>query len=245
MISVVNGENDEECEAGIGLFTAFDFVGRPPSARTHYVGKRKMVASAFSEYQGCSSGPRPIGLFFRIASMSVNSRYLWFFLCSHGDFLGSILGTGIVRDKVRIFFCRLKGHVKIGVFDFLPAVVFSKHAVTATRDVVQFSKAEKVAPGLQVAIDNSKHTGIWYFGIGGLKGFELKNLSRSGSRVSKHSFGKAFVKCLPVERLELDEARRGKLIDLTRFRGMVGSLMYLSASRTDIVFVVCMCAQYQ
>ncbi|GJW23273.1 integrase, catalytic region, zinc finger, CCHC-type containing protein [Tanacetum coccineum] len=37
----------------------------------------------------------------------------------------------------------------------------------------------------------------------------------------------------------------GKLIDPTRFRGMVGSLMYLSASRPDIVFAVCMCARYQ
>nr|GEZ54374.1 protein FLX-like 1 [Tanacetum cinerariifolium] len=27
-------------------------------------------------------------------------------------------------------------------------------------------------------LNNSKHTGIWYFGIGGLKGFELENLSR-------------------------------------------------------------------
>ncbi|GJU73750.1 hypothetical protein Tco_1265155 [Tanacetum coccineum] len=31
----------------------------------------------------------------------------------------------------------------------------------------------------------------------------------------------------------------------TRFRGMVGSLMYLTASRPDLVFVVCMCARYQ
>ncbi|GJV29126.1 hypothetical protein Tco_1385574 [Tanacetum coccineum] len=31
----------------------------------------------------------------------------------------------------------------------------------------------------------------------------------------------------------------------TRFRGMVGSLMYLTASRRDLVFVVCMCARYQ
>nr|GEY06029.1 hypothetical protein [Tanacetum cinerariifolium] len=37
---------------------------------------------------------------------------------------------------------------------------------------------------------------------------------------------------------KLDEDRGGKLIDPTRFRGMVSSLMYLSASRTDIVFAV-------
>ncbi|GJY65138.1 hypothetical protein Tco_0466598 [Tanacetum coccineum] len=31
----------------------------------------------------------------------------------------------------------------------------------------------------------------------------------------------------------------------TRFRGMVGSLMYLTPSRPDLVFAVCMCARYQ
>ncbi|GKC82153.1 retrovirus-related pol polyprotein from transposon TNT 1-94, partial [Tanacetum coccineum] len=48
-----------------------------------------------------------------------------------------------------------------------------------------------------------------------------------------------------AEHPNLDEDRGGKLIDPTHFRGMVGSLMYLSASRPDIVFVVCMCARYQ
>ncbi|GJY94237.1 hypothetical protein Tco_0510598 [Tanacetum coccineum] len=37
-----------------------------------------------------------------------------------------------------------------------------------------------------------------------------------------------------AERPDLDEDKGGKLIDPTRFRGMVGSLMYLSASRPDI-----------
>ncbi|GJZ25817.1 hypothetical protein Tco_0570070 [Tanacetum coccineum] len=41
-----------------------------------------------------------------------------------------------------------------------------------------------------------------------------------------------------AERPNLDEDRGGKLIDPTHFRGMVGSFMYLSASRPDIVFVV-------
>ncbi|GJY39353.1 hypothetical protein Tco_0425717 [Tanacetum coccineum] len=34
-------------------------------------------------------------------------------------------------------------------------------------------------------------------------------------------------------------------VDQTRFRGMVGSLMYLTASRLDLVFAVCMCARYR
>nr|GEX19697.1 uncharacterized mitochondrial protein AtMg00810-like [Tanacetum cinerariifolium] len=47
------------------------------------------------------------------------------------------------------------------------------------------------------------------------------------------------------ERPKLDEDKGGKLTDPTCYRGMVGSLMYLSASRPDIVFAVCMCARYQ
>ncbi|GJV65736.1 retrovirus-related pol polyprotein from transposon TNT 1-94 [Tanacetum coccineum] len=48
-----------------------------------------------------------------------------------------------------------------------------------------------------------------------------------------------------VDRLKLDEDPLGIPVDQTRFRNMVGSLMYLTASRPDLVFVVCMCARYQ
>ncbi|GJY12798.1 integrase, catalytic region, zinc finger, CCHC-type containing protein [Tanacetum coccineum] len=48
-----------------------------------------------------------------------------------------------------------------------------------------------------------------------------------------------------VDRLKLDEDLMGIPVDQTRFRGMVGSLMYLTASRLDLVFAVCMCARYQ
>ncbi|GJZ64927.1 hypothetical protein Tco_0621623 [Tanacetum coccineum] len=43
-----------------------------------------------------------------------------------------------------------------------------------------------------------------------------------------------------VDRSKLDEDPLGIPVDQTRFRGMVGSLMYL-----DLVFAVCMCARYQ
>ncbi|GJT32569.1 retrovirus-related pol polyprotein from transposon TNT 1-94 [Tanacetum coccineum] len=48
-----------------------------------------------------------------------------------------------------------------------------------------------------------------------------------------------------VDRLKLDEDPLGILVDETRFHSMVGSLMYLTASRPDLVFAVCMCARYQ
>ncbi|GKF87131.1 hypothetical protein Tco_0258008, partial [Tanacetum coccineum] len=34
-------------------------------------------------------------------------------------------------------------------------------------------------------------------------------------------------------------------VDQTQYRSMIGSLMYLTASRPDLVFAVCMCARYQ
>ncbi|GKD52367.1 retrovirus-related pol polyprotein from transposon TNT 1-94, partial [Tanacetum coccineum] len=48
-----------------------------------------------------------------------------------------------------------------------------------------------------------------------------------------------------VERLKLDEDPNETLVDLTRYRGIVGSLMYLTASRPDLLFDVYMCARYQ
>ncbi|GJW59240.1 retrovirus-related pol polyprotein from transposon TNT 1-94 [Tanacetum coccineum] len=47
-----------------------------------------------------------------------------------------------------------------------------------------------------------------------------------------------------VDRLKLDEDPLEIAVDQTRFRGMVGSLMYLTASRPDLVFAVCMCVRY-
>nr|GEU56908.1 retrovirus-related Pol polyprotein from transposon TNT 1-94 [Tanacetum cinerariifolium] len=48
-----------------------------------------------------------------------------------------------------------------------------------------------------------------------------------------------------VDRLKLDEDPLGISVDQTQFRSMVGSLMYLIASRPDLVFDVCICASYQ
>ncbi|GJT80183.1 retrovirus-related pol polyprotein from transposon TNT 1-94 [Tanacetum coccineum] len=48
-----------------------------------------------------------------------------------------------------------------------------------------------------------------------------------------------------VERTKLDKDLSGIPIDQTQYCSMIGSLMYLTASRPDLVFVVCMCARYQ
>ncbi|GJT72432.1 retrovirus-related pol polyprotein from transposon TNT 1-94 [Tanacetum coccineum] len=48
-----------------------------------------------------------------------------------------------------------------------------------------------------------------------------------------------------VDRSKLDEDPLRILVDQTQFRSMVGSLMYFTASRPELVFDVCMCARYQ
>jgi hypothetical protein len=43
----------------------------------------------------------------------------------------------------------------------------------------------------------------------------------------------------------LDPDERGKLVGLKIYRSMIDSMLYLIASRTDIIFSVCMCARFQ
>ncbi|GKA88655.1 retrovirus-related pol polyprotein from transposon TNT 1-94 [Tanacetum coccineum] len=48
-----------------------------------------------------------------------------------------------------------------------------------------------------------------------------------------------------VEKSKLDADPQGKEVDPIRYYEMIGSLMYLTSSRSDLQFVVCMCAWYQ
>ncbi|GKE08784.1 retrovirus-related pol polyprotein from transposon TNT 1-94 [Tanacetum coccineum] len=48
-----------------------------------------------------------------------------------------------------------------------------------------------------------------------------------------------------IENKKSDEDLQGKQVDATHYRGMIGSLMYLIASRPDLNYVVCLCSRYQ
>nr|GEW27771.1 retrovirus-related Pol polyprotein from transposon TNT 1-94 [Tanacetum cinerariifolium] len=59
-----------------------------------------------------------------------------------------------------------------------------------------------------------------------------------------------FESCYPVdtpmvEKSKLDEDKEGKAVDPSHYRGMIGTLLYLTASRPDLQFAICMCARYQ
>ncbi|GKB63818.1 retrovirus-related pol polyprotein from transposon TNT 1-94 [Tanacetum coccineum] len=44
---------------------------------------------------------------------------------------------------------------------------------------------------------------------------------------------------------KLDEDLQGKQVDATLYRSMIGSLMYLTSSRPDLIYAVCLCSRYQ
>nr|GEX76077.1 hypothetical protein [Tanacetum cinerariifolium] len=76
----------------------------------------------------------------------------------------------------------------------------------------------------------------------------FSNEMSSKFQISMMKFG--LDKCDPVDtpmmkRSKLDEDHSGIPADQTHYRSMIGSLMYLTASRPDLVFAVCMCARYQ
>nr|GEX67715.1 hypothetical protein [Tanacetum cinerariifolium] len=48
-----------------------------------------------------------------------------------------------------------------------------------------------------------------------------------------------------VEQAKLKLDLVGKLVDHTNYRSMIGSLMYVTSSRPDIMFATCMCARYE
>ncbi|GJY75956.1 retrovirus-related pol polyprotein from transposon TNT 1-94, partial [Tanacetum coccineum] len=48
-----------------------------------------------------------------------------------------------------------------------------------------------------------------------------------------------------VEISKLDEDLQGKQVDSTLYRGMIGSLMYLTSHRPDLIYAVCLYARYQ
>ncbi|GKA06019.1 hypothetical protein Tco_0685139, partial [Tanacetum coccineum] len=48
-----------------------------------------------------------------------------------------------------------------------------------------------------------------------------------------------------VEKFKLDEDKEGKVVDPSHYRCMIGTLLYLTASRPDLQFAICLCVRYE
>ncbi|GJX26997.1 hypothetical protein Tco_0233293 [Tanacetum coccineum] len=76
------------------------------------------------------------------------------------------------------------------------------------------------------------------------------NIILQGLPTEIYALKYGFESCDPVdtpmvEKSKLDEDKEGKAIDLSHYHGMIGSLLYLTASRPDLQFVICMCTRQQ
>ncbi|WVZ74588.1 hypothetical protein U9M48_022752, partial [Paspalum notatum var. saurae] len=86
-------------------------------------------------------------------------------------------------------------------------------------------------------------------------GFQIKQL-REGTFIYQEKYKRDLLKrfkmddCKPIEtpmatNTKLDPDESGIKVDQTLYRSMIGSLLYLCASRPDIMFSVCLCARFQ
>ncbi|GJR97225.1 retrovirus-related pol polyprotein from transposon TNT 1-94 [Tanacetum coccineum] len=62
--------------------------------------------------------------------------------------------------------------------------------------------------------------------------------------ISQH-FSKGAVDPTLFTRQAWNDLLLGKPVDATLYRDMIGSLMYLTSSRPDLIYAVCLCARYQ
>ena len=86
-------------------------------------------------------------------------------------------------------------------------------------------------------------------------GFQIKQL-KDGTFISQTKYIKDMLKKFDMENAKpiktpmptnghLDLNEDGKAVDQKVYRSMIGSLLYLCASRPDIMLSVCMCARFQ
>ncbi|GKA51463.1 retrovirus-related pol polyprotein from transposon TNT 1-94 [Tanacetum coccineum] len=63
--------------------------------------------------------------------------------------------------------------------------------------------------------------------------------------LKKHGMNKCDTISTPMATTKLDADLQGTQVDQTKYHGMIGGLMYLTASRPDIAFATFVCARYQ
>nr|GFA95316.1 retrotransposon protein, putative, unclassified [Tanacetum cinerariifolium] len=94
-----------------------------------------------------------------------------------------------------------------------------------------------------VDLDNPNHVYKLKKALYGLKQAPHAWYDKLSSFLLSEDFSK--VDASMVEKSKLDEDREGKAVDPSHYHGMIGTLLYLTASRPDLQFAICMCSRYQ
>nr|GEW58565.1 uncharacterized mitochondrial protein AtMg00810-like [Tanacetum cinerariifolium] len=77
------------------------------------------------------------------------------------------------------------------------------------------------------------------------RGISINQEKNVKDLLNKYDINDSPVKTLMVPPNNLEPDLNGKSVNETQYRGMIGSLMYLTASRPDIKISTCICARYQ
>jgi len=109
---------------------------------------------------------------------------------------------------------------------------------------------EQFIAAMQVEFEMSIMGELNYF-----LGLQIKQLNH-GTFLSQTKYCKELLKKFDMEIYKeistpmasncyLDSDEKGTNVDQTKYRGLIGSLLYLTASRPNIMFSVCLCARFQ
>ncbi|GJX68340.1 retrovirus-related pol polyprotein from transposon TNT 1-94 [Tanacetum coccineum] len=147
----------------------------------------------------------------------------------------------VVRIEAIKIFLAYDAHKNMVVFQmdvkktFLNAIL--KEEIEESTLWFETSSSCMIRPSLQIASQPKFVKGV----------VDLTLFTRKeGTDIILYGFEKCDVVDIPiVGHSKLNKDPNGTPVDPPCYRGMVGSLMYLTASRPDLVFSVCMCARYQ
>ena len=113
-------------------------------------------------------------------------------------------------------------------------IILCKEFVAAIHGEFEMSMMGELTYFLGFQVKQLKHGTFlsqskYYFDL--LKKFKMEDCKEAGTSIATN--------CL----VGADEA--GQPMDSTKYRGLIGSLLYLTTSRPDIQFGVCLCARFQ
>ncbi|KAK6125842.1 hypothetical protein DH2020_040410 [Rehmannia glutinosa] len=153
-----------------------------------------------------------------------------------------LLQNGFIRGKVdTTLFVFEKGQDCLLVQIYVDDIIFG-----ATND----SLCKKFSKFMQGEFEMSMMGELNFF-----LGLQIKQC-QEGIFISQSKYTKELLKKFGIEEgrtvstpmatnVKIDKDEKGKSVDESKYRGMIGSLIYLTASRPDILHTVCLCAHFQ
>ncbi|WVZ70762.1 hypothetical protein U9M48_019404 [Paspalum notatum var. saurae] len=153
-----------------------------------------------------------------------------------------LLKSGFVMGSVdRTLFLLSRGGDTLIVQVYVDDILFgsSSHALVS-------SFAEQMSREFEMSL-----MGELQFFLGlqikqGLEGTFIHQANYTRDMLKKFNMGDSKPMTTPMStNTALDADEDGEAVDQKKFRGMIGSLLYLTATRPDIQFAVCLCARYQ